>query len=78
VTFGTCSDTGQETIRLGYHRETETGHPGWIDQVCEVMRAYSGTQFTFAGEPTNMPDAWLDLPNARALSYRDFIGYCDI
>jgi hypothetical protein len=71
-------DGHSEIFMLGYHQETDAGHPGWIDQVCEVVRAYSGTQFTFAGEPTNMPDIWLDLPNARALNYRDFIGYCDI
>jgi hypothetical protein len=71
-------DGHSEIFMLGYHQETDTGHPGWIKQVCDVMRAYSGTQFTFAGEPTNMPDIWLDLPNARALNYRDFIGYCDI
>jgi hypothetical protein len=71
-------DGHTEIFMLGYHRETDAGNPGWINQVCEVMRAYSGTQFVFAGEPTNMPDVWLDLPNARAISYRDFIGYCDI
>lgn len=71
-------DGHNEIFMLGYHRETDAGHPGWIDQVCDVMRAYSGTQFTFAGVPTNMPDVWLDLPNAQALDYRDFIGYCDI
>ena len=71
-------DGHNEIFMLGYHRETDAGHPGWIDQVCDVMRAYSGTQFTFAGVPTNMPDVWLDLPNAQTLDYRDFIGYCDI
>ena len=71
-------DGHNEIFMLGYHQETDTGHPGWIDQVCDVMRAYSGTQFTFAGVPTNMPDVWLDLPNAQTLDYRDFIGYCDI
>jgi hypothetical protein len=71
-------DGHQEIFMLGYHKETDAGNPGWIEQVCEVMRAYSGAQFTFAGEPTNMPDSWLDLPNVRALNYRDFIGYCDI
>jgi len=71
-------DGHQEIFMLGYHKETDAGNPGWIEQVCEVMRAYSGTQFVFAGEPTNMPDSWLDLSNAKALNYRDFIGYCDI
>ena len=71
-------DGHNEIFMLGYHKETDAGHPGWIDQVCDVMRAYSGTQFTFAGVPTNMPDVWLDLPNAQTLDYRDFIGYCDI
>jgi len=71
-------DGHQEIFMLGYHRDTETGHPGWINQVCDVMRSYPGTQFTFAGVPSNVPDIWLDLPNARAINYPDFIGYCDI
>jgi hypothetical protein len=71
-------DGHQEIFMLGYHRDTETGHPGWINQVCDVMRSYPGTQFTFAGVPSNVPDVWLDLPNARAINYPDFIGYCDI
>ena len=71
-------DGHKEIFMLGYHRDTDAGNPGWIEQVCDVMRAYSGTQFTFAGVPTNMPDVWLDLPNAQTLDYRDFIGYCDI
>jgi hypothetical protein len=71
-------DGHQEIFMLGYHRDTEAGHPGWINQVCDVMRSYPGTQFTFAGVPSNVPDVWLDLPNARAINYPDFIGYCDI
>ena len=71
-------DGHSEIFMLGYHKETDTGSNRWIEQITSVIQAYSGTQFTFAGEPTNMPDAWLDQPNARALNYRDFIGYCDI
>jgi len=78
IMYLSAFDGHSEIFMLGYHRETDAGNPGWINQVCEVMQAYSGTQFVFAGEPTNMPDVWLDLPNTRAISYRDFIGYCDI
>jgi hypothetical protein len=78
IMYLSAFDGHSEIFMLGYHKETDAGNPGWINQVCEVIRAYSGTQFVFAGEPTNMPDVWLDLPNARAISYRDFIGYCDI
>ena len=71
-------DGHKEIFMLGYHRDTDAGNAGWINQVCHVIQAYPGTQFVFAGVPTNMPDSWLDFPNARAFDYRDFIGYCDI
>lgn len=71
-------DGHQEVFLIGYNTETPIQHPTWQEQVCEVMNSYPGTLFYFVGEPTNMFDIWLDCNNARTLTYRDFIGYCDV
>lgn len=71
-------DGHQEIFLLGYNNETPVEHPTWHHQVREVMDAYPGTLFYFVGESTNMFDVWLDANNARTLTYRDFIGYCDV
>lgn len=71
-------DGHQEIFLLGYNNETPVEHPTWQHQVREVVEAYPGVLFYFVGEKTNMFDIWLDSNNARTLTYRDFIGYCDI
>ena len=71
-------DGHQEIFLLGYNNETPIEHPTWQNQVREVMDAYSGVLFHFVGEKTNMFDIWLDADNSRTLTYRDFIGYCDV
>lgn len=71
-------DGHREIFLLGYNNETPIQHPTWHEQVREVMDAYPGTLFYFVGEKTNMFDIWLDADNARTLTYRDFIGYCDV
>lgn len=71
-------DGHQEIFLLGYNKETPVGNPTWQNQVREVMDAYPGILFHFVGEKTNMFDCWLDADNARTLTYRDFIGYCDV
>ena len=50
----------------------------WFDDVCSVFSAYAGVQFYLVGEPTIMPDSWLECANVKTMPYRDFIGYCDI
>jgi len=71
-------DGHQEIFMLGYNNETPVDHPTWQDQIRMIMDAYPGVLFYFVGEPTNMFDVWLDADNARTLTYRDFIGYCDV
>ena len=69
-------DNHKEIFMLGYTSETPIDHPTWINEVRTVMDAYPGTLFYMIGEPTNMPDIWMQAANGRNLTYREFISYC--
>jgi hypothetical protein len=71
-------DGHQEIFLLGYNQETPVENTTWEQQIKNVMDTYSGVRFYFVGESTNMYDAWLDCANANSMTYRDFIGYCDV
>jgi hypothetical protein len=71
-------DGHKEIFMIGYNKESAVGSLNWIQEVKAVIRAYPGVKFYIVGEETNMPDAWLDLPNTISLKLRDFIGYCDV
>ena len=71
-------DGHQEIFLLGYNRETAVENAAWNQQVRNVVDAYPGVKFYFVGEPSNMYDSWLEPANTQAMTYRDFIGYCDV
>ena len=71
-------DGHQEIFLLGYNQETPVENATWNQQVRNVVDAYPGVKFYFVGEPTNMYDFWLEPTNTQAMTYRDFIGYCDV
>lgn len=71
-------DGHQEIFLLGYSKQMEFDHPRWMDDVCEVFKAYNGIRFWLVGEPTTMPDVWLECANVKPMSYRDFVGYADV
>lgn len=71
-------DGHQEIFLIGYSKQMFFDHPRWMDDVAQVFKAYNGTKFWLVGEPTIMPDLWLDCPNVACLTYRDFIGYADV
>jgi hypothetical protein len=71
-------DGHQEIFLLGYNRETPVQSQTWTSQIREVMDAYAGIKFYLIGEKTNMPDIWMEAANAVDMTYRDFVGYCDI
>jgi len=71
-------DGHQEIFLLGYNRETPVENDTWHQQIRKVVDAYPGVRFYFVGEPTNMYDSWLEPANTQAMTYRDFIGYCDV
>ena len=71
-------DGHQEIFLLGYNRETPVQSQTWTSQIREVMDAYAGIKFYLIGEKTNMPDIWMEATNSIDMTYRDFVGYCDV
>ena len=71
-------DGHQEIFLLGYSKQMAFENHRWFDDVCSVFLAYAGVQFYLVGEPTIMPDSWLECANVKTMPYQDFIGYCDI
>ena len=71
-------DGHKEIFLLGYSTQMVFDNHRWFDDVCRVFSAYAGIQFYLVGEPTIMPDSWLECANVKTMPYRDFIGYCDI
>ena len=52
--------------------------PHWQQDIQQIFEAYTGVKFWLVGEPSIMPDQWLENTNVKTMKYRDFIGYCDI
>jgi hypothetical protein len=71
-------DGHKEIFMLGYTDETAGGHNEWIQQITNIFSAYAGTKFYLVGESTRMPDAWVNRANTQTMTYRDWIGYCDV
>lgn len=71
-------DGHREIFMLGYNQETPVENQSWTEHVRAVMDAYPGTIFYMVGESTNMPDSWMDAPNSKNMTYREFISYCDV
>lgn len=71
-------DGHQEIFLLGYTKETPIENNDWHLQLKGLIDSYAGVKFFIVGEPTNLHDVWFDSANATAMTYRDFIGYCDV
>jgi hypothetical protein len=71
-------DGHDEIFMIGYNQETPVDNPIWIAQVASVIQSYTDTKFIMVGTPTNMPEEWFTTPNASAMTYRDWISYCDV
>jgi hypothetical protein len=78
VVYLAAFDGHKEIFMLGYTDETAGGHNEWIQQMVNIFTAYSGTKFYLVGESTRMPDVWVNCSNIQTMTYRDFIGYCDV
>ena len=78
VLYLAAFDGHKEIFMLGYTDETAGNHNEWIQQIVKIFTAYSGTKFYLVGEPTRMPDVWVNCANTQTMPYRDFIGYCDV
>lgn len=71
-------DGHKEIFLLGYSKQMQFDNERWFDNVNEVFQAYAGVKFSLVGEPTIMPDAWLENANVNTMTYREFISYCDV
>ena len=71
-------DGHKEIFLLGYSTQMVFDNARWFDNVNEVFTAYAGVKFYLVGEPTIMPDTWLDCANVTTMTYREFISYCDV
>ena len=71
-------DGHREIFLLGYSEQMQFDNSRWFDDVNQVFTAYTGVKFWLVGEPTIMPDLWLERANVSTMTYRDFIGYCDV
>jgi hypothetical protein len=78
IVYLAAFDGHKEIFLLGYNNDTQVDQVNWASQIVKVMNAYSGTKFYFVGEPTNMYAEWLNCVNAESMTYRNFIGYCDV
>lgn len=78
VVYVAAFDGHKEIFLLGYTDETSGGHNEWMQQLASIFSAYKGTKFYLVGEETRMPDIWANCSNTQILTYREFIGYCDV
>lgn len=78
VVYLAAFDGHKEVFLLGYTDEVDGGNNNWIAQISNIFSAYTGTKFYLIGEPTRMPDVWVNCPNTQTMTYLDFISYCDV
>jgi hypothetical protein len=71
-------DGHKEIFLLGYSKQMQFDNNRWFDNVNEVFTAYAGVKFHVVGEPTIMPDLWLECSNVATMTYREFVSYCDV
>jgi hypothetical protein len=77
IVYMAAFDGHREIFLLGYNKDTPAGRSTWIEDIAKIFRAYP-VNFYLVGEPTYMPESWLDCANVRAINYLDWISYCDI
>lgn len=71
-------DGHREIFMLGYTNDTLGREKNWHEQVDEVIKSYDTTDFIFVGVEANIPLIWRANRNAKIMSYRDWISYCDV
>lgn len=73
-----CFDGHSEVFVLGANNDTPGSNSAWRSQIADVITAYQGTAFYFVGVKSNMPRDWFELANVSALSYREWMSFCDV
>lgn len=71
-------DGHKEIFLVGYTKETPSDTKEWEQHIAKIIRAYPETIFTLIGRTENLFECWLDCPNTRVFTYRDFVTYCDV
>ena len=78
IVYLAAFDQHKEIFLHGYNKEILTNAPDWQHQLDQLFSSYSGTEFFFVGEKTNMFDLWFEHANVNHLTHRQFITYCDV
>jgi hypothetical protein len=78
VVYLAAFDGHKEIFLLGYNCDIDVEQSAWHQELVAIFNAYAGIRFYLVGESTNMYDAWLDCSNVSAMTYREFISYCDV
>lgn len=75
-----CFDDHREIFLLGYTNDAyeQIGNDCWVNQLFEIIQAYSSNKFYIVGEQSNIPEKLFDLPNVAPMSHREFISYADV
>lgn len=71
-------DGHKEIFLIGYSKQMQFDNERWFDNVKEVFTAYASIKFYLVGEPSIVPDTWLECANVKTITYREFISYCDV
>lgn len=77
IVYLAAFDAHREIFLLGYTKELDPGRNTWLTDMVRIFDTYP-VDFYLVGEPTNMPELWLECPNVRTLNYLDWISYCDV
>jgi len=71
-------DGHKEIFMLGYTNDSPIANLEWTKQVSNLFEAYSSTKFYPVGVKNNLPQQWLEHLNVSAMTYNEFISYCDV
>lgn len=77
IVYLAAFDGHREIFLLGYDKEVRPGRDSWYRDLSSVFSDYP-VDFYLVGEPSNMPETWLDHANVRAINYQDWISFCDV
>lgn len=73
-----CFDGHSEVFVLGANQDYAGSNSAWIEQVGQVMSAYREVKFYMIGIRKTMPTVWFEHANVDAMTYREWISFCDI
>ena len=48
------------------------------NSIAELMRCYLGVDFYHVSNIKKVPEIWLEQPNFKQMTYREWVSYCDV